>query len=147
MGSTFYSLRYHVVFSTKERRPLVRAEWRAQLHQYMGGTLRGLGVVPEAMGGVQDHVHLLMSGRTTDAPADLIRELKKASSVWVAENYDPLFASQEGYAIFSVSCTHAMALRNYIARQEQHHGRLPFVDELGRLLGKNGVNYEPKYLE
>ena len=113
----------------------------------MGGTLRGLGVVPETVGGVQDHIHLLMSGRTTDAPAGLIRELKKASSVWVAENYDPLFAWQEGYAIFSVSWTHAMALRNYIARQEQHHRRLPFVDELRRLLGKNGVSYELKYLE
>jgi hypothetical protein len=81
MGSTFYSLRYHVVFGTKKRRPLIRAEWRARLHQYLGGTLRGLGVVPETVGGVQDHVHLLVSVRTTDAAADLVRELKKASSV------------------------------------------------------------------
>jgi putative transposase len=57
-----------------------------------------------------------------------------------------LFAWQEGYAVFSVSWTHAIALRKYIARQEQHHRRLPFVDELKRLLAKNGVRYDPKYL-
>jgi REP-associated tyrosine transposase len=146
MGSTFSSLHYHVVFATKERRPLIRAPWLPRLHEYIGGTLRGLGVVPETIGGVQDHIHLLMSVRTTDAPADLVRELKKASSVWVAENHDPLFSWQEGYSIFSVSWTHCSVLRNYIARQEQHHRRLPFVDELKRLLEKNGVRYEPKYL-
>ena len=147
MGSTFYSLHYHVVFATKERRPLIRPEWRERLHQYMGGTLRGLGVVPETLGGVGDHVHLLMSVRTTDAPADLVRELKKASSVWAAENHDPLFSWQEGYSIFSVSWTHCGVLRNYIAHQEQHHHRLPFVDELKRMLAKNGVSYDPTYLK
>jgi len=147
MGSTFYSLHHHVVFGTKKRRPLIRDEWRPRLHEYIGGTVRGLGAVAENVGGIQDHVHILLSVRTTDAPADLVRELKKASSVWVAENHDPLFAWQEGYAIFSVSWTHRAALLNYITRQEEHHRRLPFVDELKRLLAKNGVPYEPKYLE
>jgi putative transposase len=100
MGSTFYSLHYHVVFSTKERRPFIRTEWRARLHEYLGGTIRGLGGVPEAIGGVEDHVHLLISLKTTDAPADLVPELKKASSVWAAENHGSSFGWQEGYAIY-----------------------------------------------
>ncbi len=146
MGSTFYSLHYHVVFSTKERRPLIRTEWRAHLHEYLGGTVRGLGGVAEVVGGVEDHVHLLLSLKTTDAPADLVRELKKASSVWAAENHDRLFSWQEGYAIFTVSWTHVPVLTRYIAGQEAHHHKTPFMDELKRLLKKNGVKYDPKYL-
>jgi len=147
MGSTFYSLHYHVVFSTKERRPLLRAEWRQPLHQYLGGTIRGLGGVAEQVGGVEDHVHILMSLKTTDAPANLVREFKKASSVWVSERYDRLFAWQEGYAIFSASWTHCGVLRKYIEGQEEHHRKLPFIEELKNLLAKNGVQYELKYLE
>jgi REP element-mobilizing transposase RayT len=95
MGSTFYSLHYHVVFSTKERRPFIRPEWRARFHEYLGGIVRGLGGVAEAIGGVEDHVHLLISLKTTDAPADFVRELKKASSVWAAENHEPSLAGRK----------------------------------------------------
>jgi REP element-mobilizing transposase RayT len=77
MGSTFYSIHYHIVFSTKERRPLIRPEWRARLHEYIGGTVRGMGGVAEAVGGVEDHIHLLVSSKTTDAPAATVREMKK----------------------------------------------------------------------
>jgi REP element-mobilizing transposase RayT len=146
VGSTFYSLHFHVVFSTKERRPLIRSEWRPRLHEYLGGTIRGLGQTAEAVGGVEDHVHLLLSLKTTDAPAEVIRELKKASTVWAAANYERLFAWQEGYAIFTVSRTHCPLARGYIARQEEHRRRLPFLDELKQLLQKNGVAYDPKYL-
>jgi REP element-mobilizing transposase RayT len=146
MGSTFYSLHYHVVFSTKERRPLIRLDWRPRLHEYLGGTVRGLGGVAEAVGGVEDHVHLLVSLKTTDAPAEMVREVKKASSVWAGENHEPLFGWQEGYAVFSVSWTHVPVVSQYIAGQETHHGITPFVDELKRLLAKNGVTYDPKYL-
>ena len=146
MGSTFYSLHHHVVFSTKERRPFIRAEWRAQLYEYLGGTVRGLGGVAEAIGGVEDHVHLLLSLKTTDAPADLVREIKKASSVWVAENHESTFGWQDGYAIFSTSWTHCPVLLQYIANQETHHRKASFGDELKRLLEKNGVKYDPKYL-
>jgi putative transposase len=146
MGSTFYSLHYHIVFSTKERRPLLRSEWRGQAHKYLGGTVRGLGGVAEAVGEVEDHVHLLISTRTTEAPADLVRELKKASSSWIAEKFDKRFNWQEGYSMFSVSWTHSKAVKAYIARQEKHHERVSFRDELKKLLDRNGVKYEAKYL-
>lgn len=106
MGSTFHSLHYHIVFSTKERRPTIRSEWRPRLHKYLGGTVRGIDSVAEAVGGVEDHVHLLVSLKITDAPAELVRELIKASSVWAAEKHEQLFCWQEGYSIFSVSWTH-----------------------------------------
>ena len=84
MGSTFYSLHYHWVCSTKERRPLIRPDWQGGLHEYLGGTVRGLGGVPVQVGGAQDHVHALLGLKPVHCLADFVRELKKASSAWVA---------------------------------------------------------------
>jgi putative transposase len=102
--------------------------------------------VAEAIGGVEDHVHLLVGLRATHCLADFMRELKKASSVWAAENHDRLFGWQDGYAAFSLSATHRGALRKYIATQEQHHKKVSFRDELKTLLEKNDVKYEARYL-
>jgi REP element-mobilizing transposase RayT len=146
MGSTFFSLHYHIVFSTKERRPLIRPEGRERLHAYLGGIVRNQGGVAEAVGGVEDHVHILASLRTTHCLADFMRELKKDSSSWAAENFDREFGWQEGYAVFSVSATHVDAVRGYIAGQEEHHRKAGFLDELKVLLEKNGVAYDPQYL-
>ena len=74
MGSTFLSLHYHIVFATKERRPFIRDSWRAEMHEYLGGTVRGLGGIPEAVGGVADHVHLLVGLRATLCLADFMQE-------------------------------------------------------------------------
>jgi putative transposase len=146
MGSTFLGLHYHIVFSTKERRPFIRAEWRPRLHEYVGGTIRGLEGVPEAIGGVEDHIHILAGLRATHCLADFMRELKKAASIWVAEQHEERFRWQDGYAAFTVSATHREAVRTYIANQEEHHKKIGFVDELKQLLEKNGVVYDPKYL-
>ena len=89
MGSTFLSLHYHIVFSTKERRPFLADTWGTKMHEYLGGTVRGLGGVPEAIGGVADHVHLLVGLRATHCLGDFMQELKKASSVWAKKSYDP----------------------------------------------------------
>ena len=146
MGSTFYSLHCHIVFSTKERYPWIRSTWRTEMHEYVGGTVRGFGGVAEAVGGVEDHVHLLVGLRTTHAPADLVRELKKSTSLWAAEKHEPLFSWQDGYSIFSVSWTNVSVVRRYIENQEMHHHNTTFVDEMKRMLEKNGVKYDPKYL-
>ena len=146
MGSTFLSLHDHIVFSTKERRPFIKSPWRSNLHEYLGGTVRGLGGIPEIVGGVEDHVHLLVGLRATHCLADFMQALKKASSIWVAEKHEQDFAWQEGYAAFTVSWTHIEAVRQYIATQEEHHRKTDFVAELKALLDKNGVKYEEKYL-
>jgi len=146
MGSTFLSLHYHIVFSTKERRPLIKPTWRTQFHEYLGGTVRGLEGIPKIIGGVEDHVHLLVGMRATHRLADFMQELKKASSVWAADNHEPLFAWQEGYSAFTVSWMHIEAVRKYIATQEEHHRKMDFVTELKALLDKNGVKYEDKHL-
>lgn len=146
MSSTYLSLHYHIVFSTKDRRPLIQPKWRSHLHEYVGGTIRGLGGIPQCIGGVEDHVHLLIGLEATHTVADFLRELKKATSLWAAKESGGRFAWQEGYAAFTVSWTHRDALKKYISSQEEHHKELDFVQELRRLLKRNGVEYDPKYL-
>ena len=146
MGSTFFSLHYHIVFSTKDRRPSIQAEWRPRLHSYLGGIIRRMNGVAEIVGGGDDHVHLMASLRPVHCLADVMRDLKKDSTNWVKDNLDRRFAWQEGYAAFTVSPSAIDAVRNYIGRQETHHRKHSFVDELKELLGKAGVAYEEKYL-
>jgi putative transposase len=83
MPSTYLSLHYHLVFSTKDRVPSIESAWRSRLHDYLGGTIRGLSGFPQGMGGVADHVHLLIGLKATHALAGVMRELKKSSSAWV----------------------------------------------------------------
>ncbi|MCP5524535.1 MAG: IS200/IS605 family transposase [Verrucomicrobiales bacterium] len=146
MASTYLSLHFHVVFGTKDRRPLIRPEWRGQLHEYLGGTIRGLEGFSEGIGGVEDHVHLLVGLKATHRLADFMREFKKASSMWATEKYEPEFAWQDGYAAFTVSASQLETVRRYIANQEEHHRKLGFREELMRLLEKSGVRFETQYL-
>ncbi|MBA3483952.1 MAG: IS200/IS605 family transposase [Pirellulales bacterium] len=148
MPSTFLSLHYHLVFSTKHREPTIAASWRDRLHEYLGGTIRGLGGFSEGVGGVADHVHLLVGLKATHCLADVMRELKKSSSVWTHEEIGAKdFAWQEGYTAFTVSPTSRAAVKRYIARQEQHHAQLSFRDELIAMLERAGIEYDPKYLD
>ena len=146
MGSTFFSLHYHIICSTKERRPLIHPDWRPRLHSYLGGIIRGMNGVAEIVGGVRDHVHMLASLRPVHCIADVMRELKKDSSSWAKDNFDPSFVWQEGYAAFTVSPSATNSVKTYIANQEAHHAKLSFVDELKDLLAKAGIAYDEKYL-
>ena len=146
MGSTYYDLHYHWVCATKERRRIIRPDWRARFHEYLGGTIRGLDGVPLNVGGVEDHVHALIGLKTTHCLADFVREFKKASSVWAASQVEPSFAWQEGYSVFTVSASMKETVGQYIDRQPEHHRRRSFAEELVQLLRKHGIDYDPKYL-
>jgi REP element-mobilizing transposase RayT len=112
MGSTYLSLHYHIVFSTKNRQSLIANEWQLKLHDYLGGTVSGLGGVVEGVGGVADHVHLLVGLRATHTLSDFMRELKKSTSIWAHDTVRiPNFAWQEGYAAFTVSPTATDAVK------------------------------------
>lgn len=148
MASTFLSLHYHLVFSTKNRIPFIDAAWRTRLFEYLGGTVNGLGGFAEGVGGVADHVHLLIGLKATHCLADFMRELKKASSVWVHEEIGLRhFAWQEGYAAFTVSPTARPQVRSYVGNQEEHHRTKTFREELMELLKQAGVRFEERYLD
>ena len=75
--ATYLSLHYHLVFSTKNRAPLIAESWLTRLHEYLGGTVNGLGGFIQQVGGINDHVHLLVGLKATHCLADFIRELKR----------------------------------------------------------------------
>jgi putative transposase len=83
MSSTHLSLHYHIVFGTKNHEPVIQPSWREDLHAYLGGIIRTAGGRSESIGGVSDHVHLLIGLRATHRLADVLRELKAVSSGWV----------------------------------------------------------------
>jgi REP element-mobilizing transposase RayT len=148
MASTYLSLYYHLVFGTKNREPFIDASWRSRLHEYLGGTLAGLGGFPQGIGGVADHVHVLVSLKATHCLANVLRELKKATSLWVHQQIGlRSFAWQEGYAAFTVSATARPAVQQYIGKQEEHHRVKSFREELIEMLNKAGIEYDPRYLD
>ncbi|QDV47139.1 Transposase IS200 like protein [Stieleria neptunia] len=145
--STFHSIHLHVTFSTKYRMKWIHRSWEERLYEYLGGTLRGLNLAPQGIGGVEDHVHLLIGFKPSRAISDTMRELKKASSAWVHSDVGMKdFAWQEGYAVFSVSVTERSKVKGYIARQREHHRKRTFQEELMEMLDRAGVQYDPKYL-
>lgn len=146
--STFLSLHYHIVFSTKNREPMIDADWRPRLHDYLGGTVKGLDGFPQGVGGTADHVHLLIGLKATHCLSNFMRELKKTTSVWVHDAIgNSQFRWQEGYGAFTVSPTARPEVRRYIGNQEEHHRNLSFGEEFEGFLERAGVEYDPKYLE
>lgn len=139
----------HVVFSTKHREAfLTDPELRQKLHAYLAGIGRQLETPAIIVGGVEDHVHLLCRLGRTVAIANFVRDLKKASSVWVKEQAAALatFGWQSGYGAFSVSPAHVKPLTRYIRDQSEHHRRESFQDELRRLCRKYGVQFDERYV-
>lgn len=146
MSKTYASLYFHLIFSTKNRVPTIDGLWMKDLHSYLGGTTRGLGGVALAVGGVDDHVHMLVSLKTTHCVADHIREVKKASCRW-ALGHKRDFEWQEGYAAFTVSASGLPNARQYIENQEQHHRQIDSKQELLDLLREAGIEPDMRYFE
>jgi putative transposase len=146
MASTYLSLNVHIVFATKDRAPQIDPEWSPELHAYLSGTAIGLNTIPFIVGGVADHVHLLLSIRATHCVADLVRELKKSSHSWCVEKYSR-FRWQEGYGAFSAGTSELPRLTSYIQSQEEHHREFDSRNELLQLLKEHNVEYDRRYFE
>src|SRR5262245_25012359 len=149
MPQSLAKILLHTVFSTKDRRPLLRdAVIREELHRYLGGILKELDCQPMVVGGVEDHVHLLCTFSRTCTPADMVKELKRGSSIWI-KTRDPSardFGWQNGYGIFSIGFSQSEKVRAYIANQEAHHKKLSFQDEFRLLLERYKIEFDERYV-
>lgn len=145
MPSTFACLSYHIVFGTKHRRGLLTAEVRPRVFEYLGGVVRNEGGSLTEIGGVEDHVHLLVKLKPTHALADFVRVLKASSSKWINEQHltTERFAWQEGYGAFTVSESQIDAVRHYLLRQEEHHKRSSLDEELRLICERHSVAFDP----
>jgi hypothetical protein len=131
----------------ENRVPAIADVWRDRFHAYLGGVVRSADGVPEAVGGVADHVHLLVGLRATARLADVVRDVKAVSSRWVHEEIgDRAFSWQEGYGAFTVSASQLDTVREYVAKQEEHHRKRTFQEEYVELLKRSGVEYDDRYL-
>jgi putative transposase len=135
MPQSLSAVYIHLVFSTKDRRPLLRDKpVRDALHSYLGG--------------VEDHVHLLARFGRTLTQAEWVKELKRVSNLWLKEHGRDYadFEWQGGYADFSVSQSILERVKQYIAGQEEHHRKIGFQDELRALLKRHKIEWDEKYV-
>ncbi len=146
MPSSHISSNFHLIFSTKDRLPLIKIDWQDRLHAYLGGTVKGMDAMPLAVGGISDHVHLLVSLKSKHRLDYFLRELKAESSGWVHKELTKSFQWQKGYGAFSVSPTAVNGVRNYVLNQAEHHLGKSFEQEYVELLEASGVKYDEQYL-
>jgi REP element-mobilizing transposase RayT len=149
MAQSLAKILLHVVFSTKERRRFLKElALREELHRYLGGTLTHLDCQPLIIGGIEDHVHLLFAHSRTATVADVVKELKRGSSVWLKTKSPTLseFAWQNGYGVFSIGQSQVEDVRAYIAGQEEHHRKISFQEEFRRLLQRYDVAFDERYV-
>ena len=147
MSGTFSNLSVHVVFSTKDRLPLMTMPIRDELFPYIGGIVRGLGGTIITVGGMPDHVHLVARLPTTVSVADVARIVKANSSKRMNEKFTTMkFGWQRGYGAFSVSHSALPAVVNYVRDQERHHRGLSFEEELTILLTRHGIDFDTRHL-
>ena len=123
MSHTCGNILLHFIFSTHERRPLIKPEFRADLFAYMGGIIREMNGTALIVNGTENHVHMLVRSRATQSPAEIARIVKTNSSRWIREQC-PEFEWQTGYGVFSVSESNVPAVTKYIAGQESQD---PFI--------------------
>jgi putative transposase len=148
MPGTHHQLLYHLVFSTKNRKPYLQAETRATMFEYLGGTVKGLDGIPLIIGGWVDHVHLLVKLTTQHRLSDFMRDLKAGTSKHCNETSGLIhkFGWQDGYGAFTVGKSQEAVVKNYIANQEQHHRKESFEVEYVRMLDLSGIEYDARYL-
>lgn len=147
MSQSLANIIVHLVFSTKNRRPLLRDEERGQLHAYITGVLKNHDSPLIEINSVRDHIHILFAQSKNHAPAKIVEQVKTASSGWIKEQHAWYsdFAWQTGYGEFSVSAMHVENVREYIRNQAKHHATEDFQAEYRRFCKKNGKPLDERY--
>ena len=148
MGRTYSCLSYHFVFSTKYRRKHIMPTFQEDLYEYMGGIIRNKSGVLLEIGGVEDHVHMLVGMPPTICISEMLQAIKANSSGWIndQQSSNSKFAWQPGYGAFTVSHSNKQQVTNYIQNQREHHQKRSFKDEFLAILVAHNVKYDPRFV-
>ena len=148
MANTFSQLYIHIVFSVKGRENLIHAKWKDELYKYVCGIVNGNHQKVYAIGGMPDHIHLLVSIKPDISISELVRDIKSNSSKWINNKKFVLgkFQWQECFGAFSYAQSQIDVVINYINNQEQHHTKKSFKEEYVELLQKFKIDFDEKYL-
>lgn len=148
MANTYSQIYIQVVFAVEARDSLIHPDWKGELFKYITGIVRKKGQKLIAIGGVADHIHLLIGITPSVSLSDLVRDIKASSSKFINDRkyVRGQFRWQEGFGAFSYSRSHIDAVAKYVLNQEVHHSKISFKDEYLSLLKRFDVEYEEKYL-
>ena len=148
MANTYTSLHYHIAFSTKNRQPFLDEQIRERLFAHLGGIARENAMNTLEIGGVADHLHLLLSIHASLPLSKAIQLVKGGSSHWLKATFPKMidFAWQDGYAAFTVSWSQLDDVRAYIRSQPEHHRTKTFVEEHRTFLARHRIEYDERYL-
>lgn len=148
MANTYSCLFYHIVFSTKNREPWIAQELEERIWAYLGGIAKENDATPVRIGGVSDHVHLIVRAPPTIAPSNLVKLIKGGSSKWIHDTFPKQagFGWQDGFGAFTVSKSKVPDVVEYVANQREHHRTLTFQEEYRALLEKHGIEYDERYI-
>lgn len=147
MAQSLVKIYVHLIFSTKNRLNIFREEDLTGIHAYIARAFGNADSPALAVGGTQNHVHVLFMADRKTALSKAVEHIKRGTSKWMktkAPHYAN-FAWQEGYGAFSVSCSRVDAVRRYIQNQEKHHRAMSFTDELKKFCDEYGVEYDERY--
>ena len=139
---SYTNLLYHIVYATKERAPLITKTLRPRLHEYLGGTVRGLGGIALEINGTNDHVHILAKLGPTISISEFLSKLKSGSSGWARRKTAGRFAWQARFGAFTVSESQVERVRRYIRNQEEHHRKQSFEEEFRALLRAHKIDFD-----
>lgn len=149
MANTFVQNYLHIIFHTKPKTTNLLSDDLPRVHQYLAGIVKNKGGKPVAVGGMPDHVHMLVSLPKTMALADFVRVVKAEASRWlktIDPHYYGAFAWQDGYGAFSVSSSVLPKVVEYIRNQQEHHKVRSFIDEYKEFLKAYDIDYDERYL-
>lgn len=148
MTHSYRSHYFHLIWSVKNRNNWIVQEIQPWLYAYIGGIIKNDKNILLSIGGMADHIHLLISFNSVDKFSSLIRDIKAKSTLWVHDNFPQysFFSWQEGYASFSVSHSSLDKVMNYIENQEQHHTKFTFEEEYLQLLKKHNLKFDERFV-
>lgn len=148
MSQSLSSVLIHLVFSTKNREPLITPAIEPQLHPYMASVFRGLKSPALTIDGITDHLHILFALARVISIADLVQEVKTETSKWIKKKGSEFanFHWQSGYGAFSIGQSQVTSVKRYISNQKRHHQRVTFQEEYRKFLKRYQIEYDERYV-
>lgn len=146
---SYTNLVYHIVSRTYRSEPTIIEENERELYAYIMGTVNNLKGKLYRIGGMPDHIHMLVSVPPTMALSGFMRRVKRSSSEWLITNtHFPSFAGWgQSYAAFTYSRADIPAVKNYIINQKNHHRAVTLESELRDLMTREGVKIDEYFLK
>lgn len=148
MANTYTQIHIHAVFAVRNRQSLIQTVWKDELFKYITGIITHNGHKLLAINGMPDHIHLLFGFRPDQSLSDLMRNVKRSSSLWINKQQflSGKFSWQEGFAAFTYSRSQLKEVICYIENQELHHQKKSFSEEQRELLRLHGISFDERYL-